>query len=388
MAVKRNGGKVKIGIIGAGQIGKIHLENYQKVPGAEIAAIADIDKAEARRVAGLFKVPSCYFDAQDLLARDDLDAVDVCLHNNYHMPYTVAALKSGKHVYCEKPMAGAYVDAQTMLDKARKLRKKLSIQLATLFSKQTKAAKALIDEGRLGRLYHARSTGYRRRGRPFVDGYGTDKFVKKEVAAGGALFDMGVYHIAQALYLLGNPEVLSISGKTYQETGMDPRRRASSGYNVEELGVGFVRLEGGVTLDIIESWAIHLNPFEGSCVVGSEGGVRLDPFGYYANIGDLDMNASIDLDNFQWRQHTVRGIGDVYDSPQHHWVAALEGRVELLPTAEVALNTMLISEGIYLSEKLGREVTALEVREMSRSLAVKIRKTAPAAASSERRPRR
>jgi len=380
MAVGRNRDRVKIGIIGVGQIGKIHLQNYQKIPGAEIAAIADIDKPEARRVAALFKVPSCYFNAQDLLARDDLDAVDVCLHNNYHMPYTVAALKAGKNVYCEKPMAGAYTDAETMLAEARKRRKKLSIQLATLFYRETKAAKALIDEGRLGRLYHARSTGYRRRGRPFVDGYGTANFVKKGVAAGGALFDMGVYHIAQILYLLGNPEVLTISGKTYQETDMDPRRRASSGYNVEELGVGFVRLAGGVTLDIIESWAIHLNPFEGSCVVGSEGGVRLDPFGYYANIGDLDLDASANLENFDYRQHNVRCIGDVYDTPQHHWVAALEGRVELLPTAEVALNTMLISEGIYLSEKLGREVTALEVREMSRSLAVKIARPARAAA--------
>lgn len=380
MAVSRNRDKVKIGIIGVGQIGEIHLQNYQKIPGAEIAAIADIDKPEARRVAGLFKVPSCYFNAQDLLARDDLDAVDVCLHNNYHMPYTVAALIAGKNVYCEKPMAGAYTDAETMLAEARKRRKKLSIQLATLFSRETKAAKALIDEGRLGRLYHARSTGYRRRGRPFVDGYGSDNFVKKEIAAGGALFDMGVYHIAQILYLLGNPEVLTISGKTYQETDMDPRRRASSGYNVEELGVGFVRLSGGVTLDIIESWAIHLNAFEGSFVVGSEGGVRLDPFGYYANIGDLDVNAAVNLDNFEWRQHTVRCIGDMYDSPQHHWVAAVQGRVELLPTAEVALNTMLISEGIYLSEKLGREVTAAEVREMSRSLAVKIARPARAAA--------
>jgi predicted dehydrogenase len=263
---------------------------------------------------------------------------------------------------------------------ARKCRKKLSIQLATLFSKETKATKSLIDAGKLGRLYHARSTGYRRRGRPFVDGYGTANFVKKEIAAGGALFDMGVYHISQMLYLLGNPEVLTISGKTYQETEMDAGRRASSGYSVEELGVGFVRLAGGVTLDIIESWAIHLNPFEGSYVVGSEGGVRLDPFGYYTNVGDLELNAGADLGEFDWRQHNVHCVGDVYDSPQHHWVAALQGRVDLMPTAEVALNTMLISECIYLSEKLGREVTAAEVREMSRSLAVKIEKPARAAA--------
>lgn len=379
MAASRDN-KIKIGIIGVGQIGRIHLQNYQKIPGANVVAIADINMPEARRVAAQFKTPSCYSTAQELLARDDIDAVDVCLHNNYHMPYTVAALKSGKHTYCEKPMAGAYADAETMLAEAKKCRKKLSIQLATLFSRETRAAKALIDDGRLGRLYHAKSTGYRRRGRPFVDGYGTDNFVKKQIAAGGALFDMGVYHISQVLYLLGNPEVWTISGKTYQETSMDPARQASSGYDVEELGVGFVRLENGITLDIIESWAIHLNPFEGSFVVGSEGGVRLDPFGYYTNIGDFDVNAAVDLANFEWRQHNVACVGDVYDSPQHHWVAALEGRVELLPTAEIALNTMLISEGIYLSQKLGREVTAAEVRQMSQSLAVKIPRPARAAA--------
>ena len=58
----------------------------------------------------------------------------------------------------------------------------------------------------------------------------------------------------------------------------------------------------------------------------------------------------------------------MYDSSEHHWIAALQGRVELLPSAELALNTMLISEGIYLSERLGREVTADEVRESSVSI--------------------
>ena len=73
-----------------------------------------------------------------------------------------------------------------------------------------------------------------------------------------------------------------------------------------------------------------------------------------------------------YRWQNVHGVGDVYDTPQHHWVAALQGRVELLPTAEIALNTMLISEGIYLSDHLGREVSAEEVRQMSKSAAVKL----------------
>ena len=364
--------RVRIGIIGVGQIGKHHLNNYQKIDGAEIVAIADIDQPEARRVAGLYDIPDVYFDALELLEREDIEAVDVCLHNNLHMPYTCAALKAGKHVYCEKPMAGAYCDAATMLRTAKEVDRKLSIQLATLFSNETKAAKALIDGGHLGRLYHARSTGFRRRGRPYVDGYGTMKFVQKDIAAGGALFDMGVYHIANILYLLGNPEVAAVSGKTYQETAIDPRRKKLSGYSVEELGLGFVRLAGGITLDIIESWAIHLDSFAGSSVVGDAGGVRLDPFGYFQNIGDLELNGTANLDTFEYRLHNVHEAGDVYDSPQHHWVAALQGRVELLPTAELALNTMLISEAIYLSGKLDREVTVDEVKASSKSSAVSL----------------
>jgi hypothetical protein len=73
-----------------------------------------------------------------------------------------------------------------------------------------------------------------------------------------------------------------------------------------------------------------------------------------------------------YRVHNVQGVGDEYETPQHHWVAALQGRVDLLPTAELALNTMLISEGIYLAHKLGREVSADEVREHSKSTAVQI----------------
>ena len=364
--------QVRIGVIGVGQIGKHHLNNYQKIEAAEIVAIADIDEVEANRVSGLFDIPHVYTDFRELLKRDDIVAVDVCLHNNLHMPVTVAALQAGKHVYCEKPMAGAYCDAETMYRTAQEQGLKLSIQLNTLFSKESKATKALIDAGMLGELYHGRWTGFRRRGRPYVDGYGSPAFVQKHNSAGGAMYDMGVYHIANMLYLLGNPEVQRVTGKTYQEVDMDAARRASSGYNVEELGLGFVRLQDNITMDIIEAWSILLDGLEGSSIVGSKGGVRLQPFGFFQSAGDLDLNCTANLDAFNFRLHTVREQGDVYDSPQHHWIAALQERVELLPTAKLALNTMLISEGIYLSEKLGREVSAEEIRAASKSTAVKL----------------
>jgi predicted dehydrogenase len=364
--------KVRVGVIGVGQIGKHHLNNYSKIPHVEVVAVADVNEAEARRVGELYTIPNVYTNFRELLQRDDIQAVDVCLHNNFHMPVTVAALQAGKDVFCEKPMAGSYIDAETMYNTAKSLGRKLHIQCQNIFQAYAKAAKLLIDGGHLGKLYHARSVGHRRRGRPYVDGYGSPTFVQKQNSAGGALYDMGVYHINTILFLTGNPQVLRISGKTYQETPMDARRQELSGYSVEELGLGFVRLAGGLTLDIVEAWAVHMDKFDGSMIFGSEGGLRLDPFGFYRTIGDIDFDLTTSLDRFDWRQHMVHEVGDIYDSPQHHWAAALQGRVELIPMDQIALNTMLISEGIYLSDKLEREVTAEEVREMSVSTAVKV----------------
>ena len=364
--------KIRLGIIGVGQIGKYHVGTYAKLPGAEIVAACDIDEPELHRVAAEHKIPHVYTEFRKLLARDDIQAVDVCLHNNLHAPVTMAALRAGKHVYCEKPMAGTYFDAKAMYDTAEACGRKLNIQLATLFSKETKAARRLIEAGRLGHIYHARSSGYRRRGRPFVDGYGTAFFVQKPVAAGGALYDMGVYHIAQTLFLLGQPKVERISGKVYQETGMDARLREISHYDVEELGLGFVRCAGGLTIDVIEAWAIHLNRFEGSSIVGSAGGIRLDPFSFHTTLDDLEGDATFDLVQADWRWHQLVETEDAYDSPQAHWIAALQGRVPLWPCAAVALDTMLVSEGIYLSDRLGREVTADEVLKNSKSTAANV----------------
>jgi predicted dehydrogenase len=364
--------KVKIGIIGVGQIGKRHVAAYQKLP-VELVAIADIDEPEARRVAAENGVPKVLTDFRELLAIDEIQAVDVCLHNNLHAPVTIAALEAGKHVYCEKPIAGAYIDGKAMVGAARRTGRMLSIQLGGLFGVETKATQRLIDEGYLGKLYYAKSVGFRRRGRPFVDGYATCFFVQKEVAAGGALYDMGVYHISQLLYLLGNPAVLSVSGATHQEIPMYEDRRTSSGYNVEELGVGLVRLDGGITMSVEESWALHLTePGVGSRLVGSRGGVRLSPFAYYTTVADMEMDATFNLESADWRWHQCVPNTDAYDGPQPHWVAALQERVPLIDTAGIALRTMFISEGIYLSQKLGREVTPAEIEQQSVSTAAKV----------------
>lgn len=367
--------EIRIGIIGTGIIAQQHLNNYAEIPGVKVVAACDIDADKLQKTCREFNIENSYQDYREMLKRDDLDAVDVCLHNNLHAPISIDVMKSGKHCYCEKPMAGSYADAKAMYDAARELNKKLHIQLAFLYGGTAYAAKKLIDNGHIGKIYHARSCGFRRRGRPFVDGYANKEFDSKYWASGGALYDMGVYHISQILYLIGLPKLERVTGKVYQEVEMDDKRRTISGFDVEELGVGFARFENGLTIDIVESWAIHMDKFESSYIVGDKGGVRLDPLSFHTNLDDMTMNASFETGGDQYRYHQLNPELEAFDSSQKHWIYALRNEVEMIDTGKIALDTMLISEGIYLSSKLGREVTVDEIINMSESAALKTQDT-------------
>jgi len=103
------------------------------------------------------------------------------------------------------------------------------------------------------------------------------------------------YHIVQILHLLGNPEVLTVSGATHQEVDMYEERRKDGNYDVEELGLGFVRLAGGISFFIEEAWAIHLSGTDGSKIVGSRGGLTLEPFTMMDSTGLLLNNQNPDI---------------------------------------------------------------------------------------------
>ena len=360
--------KTRIGIIGAGQIAGYHMEEYATMQDVELVAICDqaVDKAEA--AAAKYGIPNVYDDYHKLLERDDLDAVDICLHNALHAPATIDVLNSGKNAYCEKPIADSYRNGCAMLEAAKANDKMLHIQLGHIYRPYARAAKRLVDGGALGEIYHARTMGLRRRGRPYVDGYGSMMFVNKDFSGGGALMDVGVYKIALMLHLLGQPKPVRMTGATYQKTGMDEKRRQISGYNVEELATGFIRFDNGVTMELFDAWAAHMDHMEPCSLLGAKGGVKFSPdeFSYHTTLCDLELDCTGNLQEMDTRWRSTSETENCYISSQAHWIAALRGKVPLLPTAQLALDTMLIQDGIYLSASRGCEVSAEEVIELSR----------------------
>lgn len=342
--------KLKAGVIGTGIIGKSHIRGYKGMDEVEIVAVADIDKEEAQKVAQEYEIPNVFTDYQDLL-KLDLDTVDVCLPNFLHSPVTVAALESGKHVYCEKPMARTGDEAQAMCDAAKRTGKHLAIQLGTLYSKESKAAKNLITEDKLGKVYYVKTSHYRRRGRVYVDGYATPHFVQKEKSGGGTLADMAVYHIARMVWLLDNPELDTVTGSTYQELPMDEKRRKESGYNVEELGIGFVRFKNNATMFVEESWAIHAPSGEGDRLYGDKGGLCLEPLTLFHDVDGQHTDTELNADEL---------LGDYadpgYGGSQKHFVWSVLGRVQPIDTAGIALKVARITSALYESAETGRQV--------------------------------
>ncbi|MFW6231522.1 MAG: Gfo/Idh/MocA family protein [Spirochaetota bacterium] len=98
---------VRIGVVGAGFIGRVHMQTFAEVDGAEVVGCTDaaLELELAVAVAKQFAVPRVFENAEELISSPDVDAVVVAVPNRMHAPLTVAALEAGKHVLCEKPMA-------------------------------------------------------------------------------------------------------------------------------------------------------------------------------------------------------------------------------------------------------------------------------------------
>ena len=380
--------EVRVALIGAGVIAHSHARSYLDIPGVKIVAASDINGAKLDEFCERYNIEHKYTDYREMLKRDDIEAVDVCVHNNLHLPLAADVLRAGKHCYCEKPMAGSFADALAMYKIAGECGKMLHIQLARIYDCGTVAAKEFIDAGKLGHIYHARSYGYRRRGRPYVDGYAEKEFVMSSIAAHGALYDMGVYHISELLYIMGLPKLERVSGRVYSELDMDPVRKEICNYDVEELGVGIAHFENNLTLDILESWAIHGGPFPPSAIYGSKGGVTLgagysgpkeNPFDNAFTFYDEELGyprvIKLDLASEFGRRRQVDPNFWYYQDSVSHWVAALRGLCELLPTKEIALETMRVSEGLFLSSTLNREVLADEISALCKSTALRTQET-------------
>ncbi len=380
--------EVRIAFIGCGVISHMHMASYVKMPNVKVVAACDIDREKLDAWCEKYGVENRYTDYREMLKRDDIDSVDVCVHNNLHMPLALAVLRSGRHCFCEKPICASYADAKRLYSVWQELKEKtgveLAVQISTVFSPITRMAEKMVKNGELGHVYYIRCLGHRRRNRPGLDSDLSVDFYNRELAGHGAVFDMGVYHIGQMLHILGLPKLERVSGSCYLEPARNEKMLQGREFGVEDLGVAFAKFENNLTFEFMESWALHVDDVGSSFIAGSEGGLRfvMNPNPYGGMNPDLkfittrqDRDIDVDLKVSDWEnkfyENKLYPETKYGDNNFDHWIAYLTGELEeRIDTALITLRTAQFSEGIFLSSQLGREVTAEEIETLSKSLAM------------------
>jgi len=409
--------EMRIAIIGCGMISHRHMtviENLNNLGyNLKVVAAAEVkkDRLEAWGKQYGLDEKDLYQDFREMLKRDDIDEVEVCVHNNLHTSVATAVMAAGFPCYSEKPMAASYADAKILYDAQKKYGQKLAIQISSIYNPQTRIAKEMIAEGKLGKVYHARSVGHRRQGRPGYDmPFFSPDFINPTIGVHGPLFDLGIYHLAQMLYVLGMPELESVYGFQSCDYWTDPAIDKLVGRTapVEDLGVGLARFKGGLSMDIYEDWAIHMEDIGSSFIVGSKGGLKFTdvdqtggPMAVPAG-GNIVGGGKLQLPRLTYygvddkarlfETQLDCAIGDItgqqellihpemaiYNDNQLQWYSYLWGDLNdetRIDSPYIAMQTAFLSEGVVLSSELGRSVTADEIKAMAKSIALREQET-------------
>lgn len=197
----------KVGIIGAGFMGEMHAQCYKALPDkCELKAIADLRSEKARLFEEKFQVKT-YSQAEELIGRKDIDIIDVCLPTYLHKEYVLKAIKAGKNVLCEKPIALTIKEGEEMVQAAKEAGVKFMIAQVIRFWPEYVYLKELYDRKELGKLKSFVMT--RLSPRPV---WGWENWLQQPLKSGGALVDLHIHDTDYCLYFLDWPKKISSRG--------------------------------------------------------------------------------------------------------------------------------------------------------------------------------
>ncbi|MFD2706678.1 Gfo/Idh/MocA family protein [Salibacterium lacus] len=258
---------LKAAVIGCGSIAKNrHLLEYDANEQVSITAVCDIVQTRAQETADMYGA-AAYTDYKELLEKEEIDIVSVCLPNALHAPVSIAALEAGAHVLCEKPMATSSEEAQAMINAAERGDRKLMIGHNQRFVSSHERAYHLIQSGEVGRIYSFRTTF----GHGGPEGWSADGknswFFEKEKAFIGAMGDLGVHKADLLRYLLGE-EFVNVAGFI--------ENNAKTGITVDDNAVCILRTESGIIGTMAASWAYVPQEDNSTIIYAQKATLRLE----------------------------------------------------------------------------------------------------------------
>jgi predicted dehydrogenase len=340
---------IKIGMIGCGKIAQVrHIPEYADRKDVCLSGFFDLNQARAEELAKKFG-GKAFASYQDLLAQKDIDAVSVCTANQSHAEITIAALKAGKHVLCEKPMATTLEDCEAMVKTAAETGKSLMIGQNQRLAKAHVKAKELLASGLIGELVSFRTTfGHGGPETWSIDPGQNVWFFDKNKAAMGAMADLGIHKTDLIHYLTGQTVVET----TARVTTLDKRDASGVLIGVDDNAICIYRLSGGAVGTMTASWTFYGAEDNSTVLYGSKGIMRVyDDPAYSIKVTTRDgENILFDIDRIQTNdKQTKSGIIDQFvDCLVNHTQPEISG-------AEV-LKSMRVVFASIESSRTGRTV--------------------------------
>ncbi|MGC8962996.1 MAG: inositol 2-dehydrogenase [Candidatus Bipolaricaulaceae bacterium] len=194
---------IKLGLIGAGRIGKLHAENIARyIPEARLVAVADAVKDVARDVAAKYGLTKVFQDYRDLVNDPEIDAVLICTSTNTHVEIIQAAAAAKKHIFCEKPLALDLKEIDAALIAVAQAGVTLQVGFHRRFDPHFQRLKELLDQGQIGRPWLLKITSYDPAPPPLA-------YIQ---VSGGIFLDMTIHDFDMARFLLGEVEEVYAAG--------------------------------------------------------------------------------------------------------------------------------------------------------------------------------
>lgn len=303
---------IRVGIIGCGKIAQIrHIPEYAANPHAEVCGFYDINLARAEELAKKHG-GKAYASYQELLADPEIDAVSVCAANHVHAEIAIAALKAGKHVLCEKPMAVTLEECQAMVSQARESGKYLMIGQNQRLAKAHMKAKELIEQGAIGKVLTFRTIfGHGGPETWSVDPGKNTWFFDKTKAAMGAMADLGIHKTDMIQYILGTKIVRTQAVLTT----LDKRDATGGLIGVDDNAICIYQMENGVIGTMTASWTYYSAEDNTTVIYGTKGELRLydDPKYSVQQINADGTRIDYQIDQIQTNDNqTASGIIDLF----------------------------------------------------------------------------
>ena len=262
----------RIGIIGCGRIAQVrHIPEYTANPEAQLTGFFDLNENRAHELATAHG-GKAYPSYRELLEDPSIEAVSVCAANNAHAEITVAALKAGKHVLCEKPMATTLTECEAMVSAAREAGKLLLIGHNQRLAKAHVRAKELLEQGLIGEVVTFRTTfGHGGPETWSIDAGKNVWFFDRRRATMGAMADLGIHKTDLIQFLLGQ----KIVETTARVVTLNKRDASGSLIGVDDNAVCIYRTDGGAVGTMTASWTYYGAEDNSTVLYGTKGIMRI-----------------------------------------------------------------------------------------------------------------